>query len=713
LKEGDKVELFKLFGSIFIENSEANQALDDTEQKAGKTSGTFGMMGGAAAALGGVLAGALVAGAGAAVAGLGGLFVMGDNLKESLNKLQMQTGASAEEMESMEESLKTIYKNGYGDSFQEISDTMALAKQSTTALGEELMFLTQDSLMLRDTFGIEMSESLRAAETMMNQFGSTGTEAMAFIAEATQKGLNQNEDLVDTIEEYSVYFKTAGLDAQDMFGILENASKAGVRNLDFVGDAFKEMVIRTKDGSKATTEAYQSLGLNAKQMTDDFAAGGERGKQAYQTMIDALNKIEDPVKKNTVGVQLFGTKFEDLEAGAIAAMANLDGTIEGSVDTLNTINEIKYDSFGAALSGIGRNLMMGVFEPFQEKVMPIVNQFANWMAEKMPVVEEITNKTFTAIFDAVGVVWAFFKDNILPIFTEMFNNVQSNWPLIKETISTVFNAVWEVAKTVWNFFKDNILPIFISLYEWISGHMPTIRATVETVFNKIVEVVSKVWAFFKDNILPILERLFEFIQSKMPQIRSIVETAFNIIANVVRIVWDIFENILLPVLKKLWDWVSPYIPKVQKIIEDAFSAIFDAVDVVVGVFDDVVSAVRDAIDWLTFWDNKKVSKKTIEVEERRTTSGNQIPGNATGTGFFQGGLSLVGERGPELVELPRGTKITPANATRNKLSKQETKQPAIIQVVTPDKRTLAEWLVDDITEYQELNLDRKLAFGRG
>jgi phage-related minor tail protein len=705
------IEIFKLFGSIFVDNAAANQAIDDTDKKGQKASGSLGMMGGAAAALGGVLAGALVAGAGAAIAGLGGLFVMGDNLKESLNKLQMQTGANAEEMAIMEESLKNIYKAGYGDSFQEISDTMALAKQSTSAMGEELQFLTQDSLMLRDTFGIEMSESLRAAQTMMEQFGADGTQAMAYIAEATQKGLNQNEDLVDTIEEYSIYFKTAGLDAQDMFGILENASKAGVRNLDFVGDAFKEMVIRTKDGSKSTTEAYQALGLNAKQMQDDFAAGGEKGKQAYQTMMEALNKIEDPVKRNTVGVSLFGTKFEDLEAGAIAAMANLDGTIEGSVDTLNTINEIKYDSFGAALSGIGRNLMMGVFEPFQEKVMPVVNEFANWIASKMPVAEQIMNTTFSAIFDSVGVVWAFFKDNILPIFQEYFSQMQSQLPLIKEIFKAVFSAIWEVAKTVWNFFKDNILPIFIDLYTWISGHMPTIRATVETVFNKIVEVVSKVWAFFKDNILPILERLFEFIQSKMPQIRSIVETAFNIIANVVRIVWDIFENILLPVLKKLWEWVSPYIPKVQKIIEDAFSAIFDAVDVVVGVFDDVVSAVRDAIDWLTFWDNKKVSKKTIEVEEKRTSKGgNQAPGFAVGTNFAPGGLALVGERGPELVELPRGSKVNTANRTNQMLSQSETKQPVVIQIVSPEKRTLAEWLVDDITDFQNFNSARKLTF---
>lgn len=38
-----------------------------------------------------------------------------------------------------------------------------------------------------------------------------------------------------------------------------------------------------------------------------------------------------------------------------------------------------------------------------------------------------------------------------------------------------------------------------------------------------------------------------------------------------------------------------------------------------------------------------------------------IPGFANGTNFAPGGLSLVGERGPELVDLPRGARVTPNN----------------------------------------------------
>jgi phage-related tail protein len=42
-------------------------------------------------------------------------------------------------------------------------------------------------------------------------------------------------------------------------------------------------------------------------------------------------------------------------------------------------------------------------------------------------------------------------------------------------------------------------------------------------------------------------------------------------------------------------------------------------------------------------------------------SGITVPGYASGTDFAPGGFALVGERGPELVHLPRGSQVTPNN----------------------------------------------------
>lgn len=48
--------------------------------------------------------------------------------------------------------------------------------------------------------------------------------------------------------------------------------------------------------------------------------------------------------------------------------------------------------------------------------------------------------------------------------------------------------------------------------------------------------------------------------------------------------------------------------------------------------------------------------------------GGIVPGNAEGTTYWQGGLTLVGERGPELVSLPRASQVVPAAPTRRLLA---------------------------------------------
>lgn len=357
---------------------------------------------------------------------------------------------------------------------------------------------------------------------------------------------------------------------------------------------------------------------------------------------------------------------EDLEMDAIEAFANIGDSASLTSDALGKINEIKYDSFGEAIKGIGRNFQTGLFLPLGEMILPILNEFAQWINDKMPVLQGVFESVFEKIETVATAVHTFFKDNILPIFSELFNNVQENFPIIQETAQTVFNGILEVATAVWEFIKDNILPIFVSMYEWIQGHMPTIRRTFETVFGKITDVAKMVWNFFKDNILPIFERLFSWVQSKIPSIQSIFEKAFGVIKNVVEIVWDIFENFLLPVLKALWDWISPHIPKVQKIVEDAFDAIFWAVDKVVGVFEAVTDAVKKAIDWLGSWNNTDAKDKNINVNTNYTSSGNSgnIPQYAVGTPYVPNDQLAIVHKGEAIIP----AKYNPFNSSNKRES---------------------------------------------
>jgi hypothetical protein len=521
----------ELYAELTLDSGEFDKGVQGIQGQMGKLGG---MVTGAFA---GIMAGAVAALGGAMVAGVGAV----NNYQKAMNGLQAQTGATAEEMASMGDSIKNIYGKNFGESFQDIGDTMAYAKQATGAVGEELEYLTQDALMLRDTFDMDVQESLRGADSLMEQFGATGTEAMAYIAEATQKGLNKNGDLVDTIEEYSVYFQNAGMSAQDMFGILENASAAGVRNLDFVGDAMKEFgIIMKEDGDKATN-ALNAMGLNAEELRGQFAKGGEGAKEAFQTIMNELGQIEDPLKRNQIGVELFGTKFEDLEADAVLAMGNLNGTIKGSVDTLNEINEIKYDDFGAAMQGIGRQLLVGLIMPLGEKLLPHLNNFANWISSKIPVIQSFfqqMGERVKAVFGGMGAEVGTIKAAFAQYFEMLKSGWQTVWSVIGPLLQLIGQKIMETFRAVidwWNAngssLLENVQIVFKGIWSVIQFIMPAIKAIISMVFDNIVGIIKGALNIIS-GVFAIFAGLFTGDWSKMwDGVKTLVKGAFQFLWN--------------------------------------------------------------------------------------------------------------------------------------------------------------------------------------
>ncbi len=145
---------------------------------------------------------------------------------------------------------KSCIKNNYGESLEDVADAMAKVAQNTKETDpSKIKQLTQEALTLRDTFGYDVSESMRAANMLVDQFGLSGEEAFNLIAQGAQNGLDKNDDLLDTINEYSVHFEQAGYSAEEMFAMLQNGTEAGTFSVDKLGDAFKEFGIRMKDGT--------------------------------------------------------------------------------------------------------------------------------------------------------------------------------------------------------------------------------------------------------------------------------------------------------------------------------------------------------------------------------------------------------------------------------------------------------------------------------
>ena len=261
-------------------------------------------------------------------AGIKGAFSGANNYKMAGNTLQAQTGLQGDDLEAAKTSTKNLYVDNMGENLEDVANSLSTVYQITGRTGAGLEEMTRAGLLLRDTFGFDITESIKTAEMMEKQFGISGGEALDMIIQGTQAGLNKNGDLLDTINEYSTYFRKLGLDSSEMFNMLANGANSGTFSVDKLGDTIKEFSIRAIDGSDTTKEGFKAIGLDANEMAAEFARGGDSAKQAFQQTISALSQMENPIQRNAAGVNLFGTMWEDLGYDGVMALANMNGSVE-------------------------------------------------------------------------------------------------------------------------------------------------------------------------------------------------------------------------------------------------------------------------------------------------------------------------------------------------------------------------------------------------
>ena len=286
------------------------------------------------------------------------------DVDSALTRFSNKTGIAAKDSDEFKDALLDVYKSGLGESVEDVANAMAAVAQATGEVDpDKIGELTQAAMTLEKTFDMDVAESIRSAQQLMNTFGESGMDAFDTIAKASQLGLNKDGNLLDVINEYAVHYKQLGLDMDDMFNSLINAKEAGVFDLSYAGEAIKEFGIRVREGSDETKAALKDLGLNANEVVSAFNKGGPEAAEAMQLVVDALNGIEDPIEKNRIGIALFGTAWEDLGATGVAAATNISGALGDAEGAIKSINEQNFDTISGAASRFGRTFKAHVAEP--------------------------------------------------------------------------------------------------------------------------------------------------------------------------------------------------------------------------------------------------------------------------------------------------------------------------------------------------------------
>lgn len=503
-----------------------------------EASGTMKMLGGAAAALGGTAA-------------FGAMVSQVSEMNDSLAKLSAQTGVYGEDMKELESIAKSVFKQGHGESFDDVTTALMQVKNHMHNLDAgELQRVAGDAMLLANTFDAEVNEVTRAANNMMENFGISSEKAMDLFAAGGQRGLNFSKEMFDNVAEYGPLFAEMGYSAEEYFGILERGAKAGVYNLDYVNDVMKEFQIRSKDGSKKTSDSMKLLSKDTQNVWKDFLVGKGTVSDVANKVVGELKNMDDQVLANQIGVGLFGTKFEDLEADAVYAMLGTSGAMKDFTGSMERINEVRFDTFGAAIRGIGRILMVDVAYPLGETMLPYLNDFASFMSENLPSAIEQTKstlKTLSPIIVGIGATFATYKAVLMTVaaYQAAFNAVRAITPVLLHAQRTAMYAyifagggltgVLAAMQSGWAALNVTMAanPIGITIAAIVGLGLALVtaykmserfRAVVDNVFGSLKTVVTNavnyvstvapgMWDRFLDSLKEMKVRLFEEMQN--------------------------------------------------------------------------------------------------------------------------------------------------------------------------------------------------------
>ena len=347
-------------------------------------------------------------------------------LEEAQNKLQASTGASAQAAKEYSSEMQDLYSSGLGDSITDAADAMALVKRYTNETDpSKLKELAESGMALEDTFGMDLSDSIRGADALMRNMGLTAEEAFDYIAKGAQNGLNKSGELTDNLSEYSQIWAQAGFSAEEMFAIMDNGLNSGAYNLDKVNDFVKEFGNSLADGR--IEESLGSFSGETQNLFYQWKSGEATTKQVFQSVISDLAGMENQQQALTIASNTWSALGEDNAMKVITSLNNVNNTYKNVHGTMEEVKNIKYDSVANQWKSLGRTFQTDVMQPMLQEFLPAAKSGLGFLTDN---IDGIATAAKVAA-PAVAGIFAVKKGNEM---TKLLKDTQKN---IKDVIKWV------------------------------------------------------------------------------------------------------------------------------------------------------------------------------------------------------------------------------------------------------------------------------------
>lgn len=574
-----------------------------------------------------------------------------ENAVIKVNAYFGETGQAAEESANV---IKAVYSDGVGESMDSVADAVLIVKKNLGDLSEtDLTNLTQQAITLDELYGIDMNETLRGVNSLMQQYGLTAQEAMDYIVVGTQNGLDKTNELGDNLSEYAGKFSQAGYSASEYFQLLDNGLKNGAYNLDKVNDAINEVTTRLVDGTIG--ESIGSFSTKTQELFTSWQNGGATQKQVIDSIVADIGNCTNQQEALNLAALAFGTMAEDGNLKFITSLTSVGstydsvkGSAQGMFDATTTpMQQMESNTrkLQQALVPLGEKLAE-LANAILPPLVSVITTVGGWF-EKLPgpvqnfvIILGALLAAFTAltpVIAAISVAMGALNISMLPIiaviaavaaaiagiiaiiqnwgaitqwFGELWNTICTGIGAMVDSLKAWFSNLWTHLQSVWEGICNVVQTAVMLLGSIIQGAIDIITLPFQMIWENCKGIVSSVWEGIKSVVSSAIHAVSSTISSVMGAIKNVISTVWNAISSKVSSVLNAIKttvstifNAVKSVASSVWNGIKSVISSVVDGIKSKVSSVFNGVkSTVTSIFNGIKSTatsvwngIKDAI----------------------------------------------------------------------------------------------------------------------
>lgn len=506
---------------------------------------------------------------------------MASDVQGAVTKVNGYFGLTGEAAQEMSTVVQNVFKTGVTDSIDEVAEATILVKNNIKDLDNaSLENITEQAIVLEQTFGSDMSETMRGVSALMSNFGLDAQTAMDLVVSGTQNGLDKTQELGDNLSEYSGKFAQAGYSAQEYFQLLSNGLENGAYNLDKVNDSINEVTTRLADGT--ISDSIEIYSEKTQELFTAWQNGGATQKQVIDSIVSDISECQNQQEALNMATTAFGTMAEDGGLKVISSLTSVGNTfddISGKAESLSdstttpmqliqkAINELQISlaPLGAKLMELAATYLPAIVE----KITGLIESFLNLpgpvqtfiavlagvlatMSALMPVITAVTTVIGVlgagALAPIIGII-----AGVVAAITGIILAIQ-NWGSITQWLGDTWNAICTAVQNIWTTVSTAVLAVLTSIVTGIQNGWNTMVNAIQTAMTNIQTTILDIWNAILQN--PIVQTIVSTVQQLFENMKNTISGIFDGIKSIAEGAWELIKNVILAPVLLLIDLVT-------------------------------------------------------------------------------------------------------------------------------------------------------------